>query len=78
VRGAGRVGALLAFTFWVPIWAANAAPVRPANTIAVISAPSSRSIASPTPFTTKITAPNCRATSPISKAMMTLSIRFQS
>jgi len=40
VRGAGRVGALLAFTFWVPIWAANAAPVRPANTIPVISAPS--------------------------------------
>ena len=58
-------------TFWVPIWAANAAPVRPANTIAVISAPSSRSIAIPTPFTTKITAPNFCATSPISKAMIT-------
>jgi hypothetical protein len=51
------------FTFCVPICTANAAPVRPANTMAVVNGPSSRSIATPAPFTTKITAPNCRATS---------------
>jgi hypothetical protein len=49
----------------------RAAPVRPAKTIAVISGPSSRSSANPTPFTTKITAPKSFATSPDSKAMIT-------
>ena len=47
-------------TFIVPISAANAAPERPASRIAVISGPSSRSIASPTRSATKISAPNLR------------------
>ena len=59
------------FTFCVPIWAAKAAPVRPANTMAVISGPSSRSMAMPTPLTTKITAPNFCATSAVWNAMIT-------
>ena len=42
----------------VPISAANAAPERPASRIAVISAPSSRSIDRPIRSATKISAPN--------------------
>ena len=42
----------------MPISAANAAPERPASRIAVISGPSSRSIASPIRSATKISAPN--------------------
>ena len=44
----------------MPISAANAAPERPASRIAVISGPSSRSIASPIRSATKISAPNLR------------------
>ena len=47
-------------TFIVPISAANAAPERPASRIAVISGPSSRSIARPIRSATKISAPNLR------------------
>ena len=46
-------------TLIVPISAANAAPERPASRIAVISAPSSRSIDRPIRSATKISAPNC-------------------
>ena len=45
-------------TFIVPISAANAAPERPASRMAVISGPSSRSIARPIRSATKISAPN--------------------
>ena len=48
------------FTCIVPISAANAAPVRPASRIAVISGPSSRTIAMPTRSATKISAPKRR------------------
>ncbi len=47
--------------FMLPSVAANAAPVRPASTIAVINGPISRTIAMPTMSATKMSAPNCRS-----------------
>jgi len=56
------------FTCMVPIWAAKAAPVRPAMMIPVMRAAISRAMAIPTRFATKICAPNIRSCTAPTKA----------
>ena len=46
--------------FMLPICAAKAAPVRPATTTPVMTAPISRNVLKPTMSATQMSPPNCR------------------